>query len=218
MFGFKIYNCRTGQASLGGAGFVRMWPASRNRRGGLHDCGSIAMCIVSLGLFFFTNTAFAHEQWILTPEQIIEFNSKPKPALYTHWSANNITMIVLFLLFVVGWVRLNYTGARELFPDLQARLASYGNHVSPILRFCVAWVLLSSAFGAEPRFGVAPFTSPTLFAPDLLLRDVGQSWAWLRWAEVVISVAFLFGIYVRFFAAVLIGGLRGCRRCACRRT
>jgi uncharacterized membrane protein YphA (DoxX/SURF4 family) len=163
------------------------------------------MCIVSLGLFLFTNTAFAHEQWILTPEQIIEFNWKPKPDLYTHWSANNITMIMLFRIFVVGWVRLNYTGARELFPDLQARLASYGNHVSPILRFCIAWVLLSSAFGAEPRFGVAPFTSPTLFAADLLLRDVGQSWAWLRWAEVVISVAFLFGIYVRFFAAVLIG-------------
>ena len=42
-------------------------------------------------------------------------------------------MIMLFLHFVVGWVLLNYTGARELFPDLQARLASYGNHVSPIL-------------------------------------------------------------------------------------
>jgi NADH dehydrogenase FAD-containing subunit/uncharacterized membrane protein YphA (DoxX/SURF4 family) len=205
MFDFKIYNCRTGQASHVSGGFARMWPSSRNRRGGLHDCGSIAMCIAALGLLLFTNTAFAHEQWILTPEQIIEFNSKPKPDLYTHWSANNITMIIVFLIFVLGWLRLNYTGARELFPDLQARLASYGNYVSPILRFCIAWVLLSSAFGAEPRFGVAPFTSPTLFAPDLLLRDLGQSWAWLRWAEVVIGVAILFGIYVRFFAAVLIG-------------
>ena len=35
---------------------------------------------------------------------------------------------------VAGWVRLGYTGAHELFPDLQARLASYGNHVPPILR------------------------------------------------------------------------------------
>ena len=126
MFDFKVYNRRTGQAPLAGAVFARMWPASRSGRVGLQ-------CVIALALFLFTNAAFAHEQWILTPEQIIEFNSKPKPDLYTHWSANNITMIVVFLLFVVGWVRLNYTGARELFPELQARLASYGNHVSPIL-------------------------------------------------------------------------------------
>jgi NADH dehydrogenase FAD-containing subunit/uncharacterized membrane protein YphA (DoxX/SURF4 family) len=208
MFCFKISDCCMGQVSLVGAGFARMWSPSRNRRGGLHDRGSLAVRNLALALaavFLFTNTVFAHEQWILTPEQIIELNSKPKPDLYTHWSANNITMIMVFLLFVAGWVRLGYTGAHELFPDLQARLASYGNHVPPILRVCVAWVLLSSAFGAEPRFGVAPFTSPTFVAPDLLLRDLGQNWAWLRWAEVVISVALLFGFYVRFFAAVLIG-------------
>jgi hypothetical protein len=101
MFGFKIYNCRTGQASFVGAGFVRMWPASRNRRGE-HDLGSFAMCIIALALFLFTNTAFAHEQWILTPEQIIEFNSKPKPDLYTHWSANNITLITVFCFLWSG--------------------------------------------------------------------------------------------------------------------
>jgi len=200
--------CNNGSVYVYFFGGYRSPVASRNQRGGLRDRGSIAVCILALALavvFLFTNTAFAHEQWILTSEQILELNSKPKPDLYTHWSANNITMIMVFLLFVTGWVRLGYTGARELFPDLQARLASYGNHVPPILRFCLAWVLLSSAFGAEPRFGVAPFTSPTLFAPDLLLRDVGRSWAWLCWAEVVISVVMLFGIYVRFFAAVLIG-------------
>ncbi len=113
-------------------------------------------------------------------------------------------MISLFLLFVAGWVRLGFTGARELFPDLQARLASYGDHVPRILRVCLAWMLLSSAFGAEPRFGIAPFTTPTLFAPDLLLRDLGPGWAWLRWAEIVIALAILFGLYVRFFAAMLI--------------
>lgn len=91
-----------------------------------------------------------------------------------------------------------FTGARELFPDLQARLASYGDLVPRILRVCLAWVLLSSALGMEPRFGVAAFTSPTLFAP------AGPQWHWLVWAEVVLGLTILFGIHVRFFAAVLI--------------
>jgi hypothetical protein len=44
-------------------------------------------------------------------------------------------------------------------------------------------MLLSSAFGMEPRFGVAAFTSPTLFEPDLELRLLGPEWHWL--AEMV---------------------------------
>ena len=93
---------------------------------------SIAMYIIALAACFFSNSAAcAHERWILTPEQIIEWNAQPKPELFTHLSSGNITMISLFLIFVAGWVRLGFTGARELFPDLQARLASYGDHVPP---------------------------------------------------------------------------------------
>jgi hypothetical protein len=99
----------------------------------------------------------AHEQWILTPEQVVEWNARPLPALYTTWSARNVTLILVFSLFVIGWVRLGYTGARELFPDLQVRLASYGDSVAPILRLCLAWMLLSAAFGTEPRTGVEIF-------------------------------------------------------------
>jgi NADH dehydrogenase FAD-containing subunit/uncharacterized membrane protein YphA (DoxX/SURF4 family) len=146
----------------------------------------------------------AHERWILTPEQIIDWNSKPKPYIFTHVTSGNTTMIIVFMIFVAGWVRLGFTGARELFPDLQARLSSYGDHVPRILRFCLGWMLLSSAFGVEPRFGIERFTSPTLFAPDLLLSNLGPDWAWLRWVEVVIGLAILFGLYVRLFAALLI--------------
>jgi NADH dehydrogenase FAD-containing subunit/uncharacterized membrane protein YphA (DoxX/SURF4 family) len=113
-------------------------------------------------------------------------------------------MISIFSVFIVGWVWLGFTGARELFPDLQANLSSYGDHVPRILRVCVGWILLSSALGAEPRFGVEAFTMPTFFAPDLDLNQLGASWAWLRWAEVVLGLTILFGIYVRLFAALLI--------------
>jgi NADH dehydrogenase FAD-containing subunit/uncharacterized membrane protein YphA (DoxX/SURF4 family) len=155
-------------------------------------------------LLLFAHTALAHEQWILTPKQIVEWNARPLPALYSTLSAANVTPILVFSLFVAGWVYLGYTGARELFPDLQVRLASHGDFVAPILRFCLAWMLLSAAFGTEPRTGVEIFSSPTLFAPDLQLRLVAAAWAWLRWAEVVIGFALLLGVYVRFFAALLI--------------
>jgi len=161
--------------------------------------------LIGLAAFFIiTNQALAHERWILSPDQIAELNALPWPKSYSELSALNVTMISLFLLFILGWVRLGFTGARELFPDLQARLASYGDHVPRILRVCLAWMLLSSAFGLEPRFGVAAFTSPTLFAPDLELRLLGPQWHWLAWAEVMLGGTILFGIYVRFFAALLI--------------
>lgn len=114
-------------------------------------------------------------------------------------------MVLFFGLFIVGWVWLGFTGARELFPDLQARLASYGDHVPRILRVCLAWILLSSAFGAEPRYSVEPFTSPTFLAPDLELSLLGPEWQWLGWAEIFLGLTILFGIYVRLFAALLIG-------------
>lgn len=154
----------------------------------------------------------AHESWVLTPEQIDYFNNLPKPSLYTELSFTNFAIVSLFLIFIVGWIRLGFTGARELFPDLQARLTSYGEHVPRILRICLAWLLISSAFGIEPRAGVAPFTSPTLFAPDLELKYLGFGWGWLQLVELLTGLAILFGIYVRACAVIimvlgLIGGL-----------
>jgi NADH dehydrogenase FAD-containing subunit/class 3 adenylate cyclase/uncharacterized membrane protein YphA (DoxX/SURF4 family) len=155
-------------------------------------------------MLFFSEALFAHERWILSPEQINQWNSHVRPELFSNLSPINLIMISGFSLFIVGWVWLGFTGARELFPDLQARLSSYGDHVPRILRVCIAWILLSSALGAEPRFGVDPFTSPTFLAPDLELNQLGPQWYWLRWAEIFLGLTILFGIYVRVFAALAI--------------
>jgi len=155
-------------------------------------------------VLLFGRAAQAHEPWVLTPDEIAICLAKPAPALFTTLSATNVTMVLLFLLFIIGWVRLGYTGARELFPDLQARLSSYGDYVAPILRFCLAWMLLSAAFGTEPRVGVPVFAQPTLFVPELQLRLLDPMWGWLRWAEAIIGLALLVGIYVRIFALLLI--------------
>lgn len=162
----------------------------------------LVACVYGLSLF--PNVAWAHETWILTPEQINYWNAQKLPDIFTQLSSLNVLMISAFLLFIIGWVWLGFTGARELFPDLQARLSSYGDHVPRILRVCVGWILLSSAFGAEPRFGVEAFTSPTFLAPDLELNQLGSEWSWIRWAEIILGLTILFGIYVRFFSFLLI--------------
>ena len=141
----------------------------------------------------------------MTPAEMLEWNSKPKPELFTQWSATNIMLLGGAFLFAVGWVRLGFTGAREMFPDLQARLASYGEYSAVILRFTLAWALLTAAFALETRVGNSLFQSPTLLAPDLELRLLRPDWMWLREAEILLGLMFLFGLYVRLAAAILLG-------------
>ena len=155
-------------------------------------------------LLLLPGSLMAHERWILTDSEILDWGSRPLPELWRSWSWINALMIGGFTLFTAGWIRLSFTGARELFPDLQARLSSYGHLVSPLIRFCLAWVLISSAFGLEPRNGVAPMASPTLFAPDLDLNQCFPPMLWLRWVEFFLGLGFLLGIYVRILSVVLL--------------
>lgn len=179
-------------------------PGARYRPRATSSLAAVPTLVLTM-ILALHGAALGHEQWVLTPEQMQEWDAKPLPDLFATWSPGNVIPILAFLAFLACWVRLGFTGARELFPDLQARLASHGDIVAPILRFCLAWMLLSSGLGAEPRVGVPAFSMPTLIAPDLLLRLLSPGWAWLGWAEIVIALALLLGIYVRFFAAVLIG-------------
>ncbi|MFL6228407.1 MAG: hypothetical protein ACJ741_06475, partial [Pyrinomonadaceae bacterium] len=87
------------------------------------------LIVVLVVLLALHRIALGHEQWILTPEQMQEWNTRPLPDLFTSWSLGNVIPTLAFLAFLAGWVRLGFTGARELFPDLQARLASHGDIV-----------------------------------------------------------------------------------------
>jgi len=136
----------------------------------MSDKFSPARIVVALLLLIACTQTLAHEGWILTPAEILEWNNKTKPALFTQWSATNVIVLGSALMLALGLVRLGFAGARELFPDLQARLASYGDFSAVILRICLAWTLLASALALEPRVGNELFQSPTLLAPDLELQ------------------------------------------------
>jgi NADH dehydrogenase FAD-containing subunit/uncharacterized membrane protein YphA (DoxX/SURF4 family) len=149
--------------------------------------------------------AVAHEAWVLPPQQQAELSAKPLPPIFTHLNAVNVSMYLGTLVFLLGWISLNYTGARELFPDLQVRLASYGGYASLGLRIALFILLGMAGTGLGPRAGTALFEAPTLAAPDLDLRLLGPGWGWIAWLEIILAICFLLGIYVRAAAAVLLG-------------
>src|SRR5436309_11112855 len=161
---------------------------------------SLAAC-----LLLFPVAALAHEAWVLTPQQVASRNAEPLPLIFTNLNATNVSMYVGTLLVLVGWISLNYTGARELFPDLQVRLASYGGYASLGLRIALFILLGMAGTGLGPRHGTHLFEAPTLAAPDLELRLLGPGWEWIAWVEIVLALCFLLGIYARAAAAVLLG-------------
>ena len=158
-------------------------------------------CWVCFYLLFRPAASLAHEAWLLTPEQIAERNAQPKPQLFTQFGVTNVTMILAALLFIVGWVHLVTARARDLFPGLQERFASYGEHAAIVQRFCLAVTLIMAAVGLHPRHGTQAFQAATLGMPDLELRLLDGDWGWLGLVQVLIAVALLFGIWVRVAAA-----------------
>jgi uncharacterized membrane protein YphA (DoxX/SURF4 family) len=146
--------------------------------------------------------SLAHEAWLLTPEQIAARNAQPRPELFTRFGATNLMMTLAAALFTLGCVRL---GAREPFPGLQERLASYGEHAAFVLRLCLAITLIMAALGLHPRHGTQLFQAATLAMPDLELRILGENWDWLALAQALIAAALLLGLWVRAVAAATLG-------------
>ncbi len=170
----------------------------------------VAQFLLLLLTLLLPEISSAHETWVLTPSQIAEWDAKPKPEIFTSITTTNVTIYTLATLFLVGWILLHFTGARELFPDLQLWLASYGGYSALALRFGLGLMLLMAAFGLNPRHGTAIFEAPTFAAPDLELRLLDGNWEWIAWVEGVLAIALLLGIYVRGAAAVfLVLGLLG---------
>ena len=142
----------------------------------------------------------AHEMWVLTDEIIKEWDNKPLPRTYTSWTL--ATTLTLFFALVIngGLVLLHRHGGNELFPVFRSKMRGMRPYTSVVLRFCLGWVLLSSAIALEPRYGNDVWSHPTLLAPDILISNLPSGWHWLRWLEVSIGIALFTGIYVRVAA------------------
>ncbi|HWR21449.1 MAG TPA: hypothetical protein VN444_06270 [Verrucomicrobiae bacterium] len=153
----------------------------------------------------------AHELWVLTPEQAMEWNARPKPEIFTQLNVTSLSIYLLAALFLVGCFLLyRYTASRPLASRLHARLIAYGDYAPVALRIALFIMLGTASLGLAPRLGTGIMQSPVLGAPDLELRLLPGNWSWVAVLEGVVAVCLLLGIYVRGTAVALLGlGLLG---------
>ena len=161
----------------------------------------ISLQLYTVLLLFFPAYAVAHEMWVLTTDMVDAWNNKPLPSTFTSFTIPTVLTLAIALGIIGVLVSLHRNGANELFPLFRARMRAMRPYASVVLRFCLSWVLMSSALAMEPRFGNAAWSDPSLLAPDILISDLPVGWHWLRWMQMVISIALFAGVYVRVAAA-----------------
>lgn len=142
----------------------------------------------------------AHEMWVLTEDMVNTWSTKPLPETFTSFTFPTVLTLLIALGVNIGLVHLHRTGANELFPLFRARMRAMRPYSAVVLRFCLAWVLVSSAIAMEPRYGNAAWSEPSLLAPDILISHLPAGWQWLRWMQMLIGIALLAGVYVRVAA------------------
>lgn len=152
-------------------------------------------------LFILPAVSGAHEQWFLTPKQMMDFNSEVKPAIFTQLSTTNVSILIFTILCIYLWIKLGKGGSREIFYDHQLHLAKFPNLSALILRVATVIMLIMAVFGLNPRYEVPIMSASTLIFPDLVLTE---PWEWIKYLELSIAFCFLFGIYVRIAAILLL--------------
>lgn len=154
---------------------------------------SLTLLLISLTV----RTGMAHEAWILPPGHMAEWNAKPKPDLFTHLNATNVTMLVAAALAIVGLLLLAATDIGNRFTGILARLEAHERHTRVAIRVCLALTMIMAAMGLHPRHGTGVLEAATLGFPDLELRLLGAGWEWLAITELTLAAALLLGFYVR---------------------
>lgn len=159
----------------------------------------LAVPLLALPAVFLGLPASAHEAWLLTPAEIEILARTPPPALFTSGLALGAASAVACALAAAALRvedRLRPLETRVLAP-LAARAASLG---PPLVRLGLATMLALGALGGLPRHGTAPWTSPTLFVPDMQLA-LAPGWGWLAGAELALALALALGLGTRLAAA-----------------
>jgi len=160
--------------------------------------------IFVLCLSFYTNNVFSHEAWLLTPEQIIEWNKKPRPLIFTEFTKENIFIISYSLLFLITWIWLDSKGTFPIFKKTKEYLINHKHTTELCIRWTLATMLLIAALGLNPRSGTELFEVATLVAPDLEIRLLDNKWHLLFWVQVVTGIALILGFYIRVTSFIVL--------------
>lgn len=163
--------------------------------------------IIQFLLFFVLSnldSAFAHEVWLLTPEDVIRLNQQPIPTSFM-WG-NPLSGIILAGLagaFLTGYlleIKLKPFETHSVTNFFKQYVWAY---LPLIVRFCVGITLLYAGMGWNVRHG-AMIDVPTLFVPDLSLSVLGGMWQpILAYAQIAIALCLFLGIFVRICAVCI---------------
>ena len=154
------------------------------------------------------SSAFAHEAWLLTPNQILMLNSLPLPQSF---AIDNILTLLIMVGMVAAfmlayWVEIILKPKEKIYE--RKILPFIEDYLPLIVRLCLGFIMMYAAFGSLPRHGIGAYGSPTLFVPDLDLRIIGATgteWLCLAKLQFILAMTMILGVFVRVSAVCIMG-------------
>jgi len=161
--------------------------------------------LAQMTALFISTTAFAHERWVLTPDQMQTLNSQPKPEIYTSFTLVGSLILAFFGGILAFLIYIHYFRKPDKWLLMfSGRMQRFVEWIQPLLRLTLGWTLIASAMGLVPRLGNSPMSYPTFLAPDLELATLGAGWHWLVWAELLLGFWFMSGLWTRIASIVML--------------
>ncbi|MEM8958593.1 MAG: DoxX family membrane protein [Pseudomonadota bacterium] len=148
--------------------------------------------------------AHAHEAWLIHPLKMVGLFDTP---LSDVWTRVTVLSIATGCVLLIGLAVADYLDRR--FQPLEQKLDRKYRDTSRewallILRMTLGLLMVSAAFGLNPRHGTPYFVEPTLFVPDLELSSVTNFYLPFAGVELLIGAALILGIYVNFASLLTI--------------
>ncbi len=155
-------------------------------------------------LIYFPSIIYGHEAWLMTPEQFMEWSTKPVPSLFTSLNLINGTFGILMVIGIYGYYLLSKFISVKYYQKLQKYLPNNYDLSLLFLRLGMAITLIIAGFGMIPREGFEGTYIPTLFVSDLQLP---LHLVWIKWAELIVAACLILGIYNRLMGLLILIGL-----------
>lgn len=163
---------------------------------------AIATALAGLSAAAWVGPAWAHEAWVLTPDQMVALLAEPAPEIFASVTPLNLAITLLASAAFLICVFLDSRYAEKVVPALRIRTVPFRRYLPLFMRLSLATLLVMAALGLMPRHGTPAGTTATLLLPDLELMGLAGNWHWLGWVQLLLAMAFAFGLYVRAAAAV----------------
>ena len=81
----------------------------------LHSTRGLLSTVFLCTFIYALNVGTAHDVWVLTPDQIADWNARALPSILTQINVSALMLFVVAAVFLLGWTVLGPTNTKELF-------------------------------------------------------------------------------------------------------